>query len=312
MKTHPGLPSLLCVGAGLALAAVGYSALSSQDAQRHSRNPFAVQRSAYGKLLARLSETTIDRVWHLGVEQIVPHYMSGKPHHHPASIKTPKTAPTAPHDSLPPLKAGKHWINERVVAQHTRTNEVGVSKAHHLAICRDIEEMLLRSFKLDPTHYGAYDSYHLFLTTYDFGGNPMAVEQAKRIALAAIASAEAETEDPEPWLTAAAAAMNLYLMDATPYTVKDEPLPLELLKHYHDKVGHCLERFAAIQAESERLGIWENLSTERQMEIAGRHLFAKRTFAQFEPLIARAEKRQAGEDAPATPEVAGTEKEKAE
>lgn len=312
MKTHPGLPSILCVGAGLALAAVGYSALSSQDALRHSRNPFAVQRSAYGKLLARLSETTIDRVWHLGVEQIVPHYMSGQPHQGAPSTKAQKNASAAPRDSLPPLKAGKRWINERVVAQHTRTNETGVSKAHHLAICRDIEEMLLRSFKLDPTHYGAYDSYHLFLTTYDFGGDPMAVEQAKRIALAAMASAEAETEDPEPWLTAAAAAMNLYLMDATPYTVKNEPLPVELLKHYHDRVGHCLERFATIQAESERRGIWENLSTARQMEIAGRHLFTKRTFAQFEPLIARAEKQMVKEDAPASPKVVGAEKEKAE
>ncbi len=95
-----------------------------------------------------------------------------------------------------------------------RTNPNSLNERHLATVYHDIEELLLRSFKMDPTHYGAYDSYHLFLTTYDFGGEPHAKEQAVRIANVAIAAASRRTEDPEPWLTAATAGMNLYLMDS--------------------------------------------------------------------------------------------------
>lgn len=337
------------MGGGLALAAVAQLALSQQQGLRHSRNVFAIQGSAYGKLLARLAETTIDRVWHLGVEQIVPHYMSGEDHDHDHdhhhghghdhdhphchdhphghghdhdhpelahhehghAADAPHTghsheaadvpaAALAPDGSL--LQRGKKWIQARVVGQYTRTNGRALSKAHLATVYRDIEKMLLRSFKYDPTHYGAYDSYHLFLTISEFGGTPMANEQARRVALAAIAAAQNETEDPEPWLTAATAGMNLFLMDSAPYTINNQPIPLDMLKHYRKEIGHSLQRFTEIQAQSERLGNWQRLSTERQMEISERARFCKGTFAQFDALIARAEQRLQSE--PAEAEVA--------
>lgn len=286
---------------GIAFAVAGLTSLRKDSAGiKPNVNPFAVQGSAYGKLLARLSETTIDRVWHLGVEQIVPHYMSGIGHgddhheegtasandHKPAPQVT--TGPAKPEDrSL--LHVGKRWFQDRVIAQHHRTNPNSLNDRHLATVYRDIEEMLLRSFKLDPTHYGAYDSYHLFLTTHDFGGTPEANVQATKVANAAIAAAFHESEDPEPWLTAAAAGMNLYLMDAAPYMKKGETIPLEILKEYREKIGYCLAKFDEIQAKSETVGNWDNLSTERQMEIAERSHFAKRTFKQFDAMIARAE-----------------------
>lgn len=305
--TLRSLSPFLLMGAGLALAAAGSASLSSHDGLRHSQNAFALQGSAYGKLLARLAETTIDRVWHLGVEQIVPHYMSGESH---GAAHAAKAGPSPLPRDESPLQAGKHWIQARVVAQHTRTNEKSLSKAHLATVYRDIERMLLRSFKLDPTHYGAYDSYHLFLTISEFGGTPIANEQAKRVALTAMNAVRNETEDPEPWLTAAAAGMNLFLMDSAPYTVKNEPIPLDMLKKYRNDIGYALQRFTEIQVESERLGIWQNLSMERQMEIAERALFSKRTFAQFDALIARAEQRLN----PGNPEaeVAGASEERKE
>jgi len=300
--------SPLLIAGGLALAAGGLASLNDDTSPlRHSRNPFAIQGSAYGKLLARLSETTIDRVWHLGVEQIVPHYMSGIGHGqqghedhgtaaaasvpHGGSLKPqlPGTPRVDSPQSKTLLHQGKRWFQDRVIAQHHRTNPNSLNERHLATVYRDIEEMLLRSFKLDPTHYGAYDSYHLFLTTHDFGGTPEANEQAARVANAAIAAAFQESEDPEPWLTAAAAGMNLYLMDAAPYMQKGETIPLGILKEYRDKIGYCLTRFEEIQAQSEKVGNWDRLSTERQMEISERSLFAKRTFKQFDAMIARAE-----------------------
>ena len=307
MKKNTLFP-LFLIGAGFCLSAMGLSGIRSGDSLRHSQNVFAIQGSAYGKLLARLSETTIDRVWHLGVEQIVPHYMSGEGHNgkalkHATTLEVGdephKDAPiqaTAP--GKPLLERGKQWFQDRVIAQHTRTNQYSLNERHLATVHKDIEHMLLRSFKMDPTHYGAYDSYHLFLTTYDFGGNPEATEQAKRIANAAIAAVFKESEDPEPWLTAAAAGMNLYLMDASPYMQSGTTIPLEILKEYQNKIGFCLARFKEIQEQSEKSGNWERLSMERQMEISERALFAKRTFGQFGAMIARAESKMA----PLTPE----------
>jgi len=310
MTMHSRLLSpILLVAAGLVLCGYGYFGLHQTGSLAPDHNPLAVQGSAYGKLLARLSETTIDRVWHLGVEQVVPHYMTGDhddhdhdehghcqhghcqhghcQHAHDHLIK--KKAPVAATGSGSWIRDGKQWIHHRVIGQYQRTNRHATSPAHLASIYRRIESMLLRSFKFDPTHYGAYDSYHLFLTTSDFGGTPIATEQTKRIAHIAINAAEHENEDPEPWLTAAAAFMNLYLVETAPYNIKSEPIPFDIVKRYRDDIGHCLQRFAEIQAESERVGNWQMLSQARQMEISGRNLFAKRTHEQFDALIARRE-----------------------
>lgn len=285
---RPHLFGIACIVLGVVLVGFGQSSLVSRNALRHSHNTFAVQGSAYGKLLTRLSETTIDRVWHLGVEQIVPHYMTGESPATAHSHDKPKgPAPVAKREA--PIEAGKHWINQRVVAQHTRTNKHSLSDAHLATVYRDIEEMLLRSFKLDPTHYGAYDSYHLFLTTTDFGGTPMANEQARKIAAVVMNAVRNETEDPEPWLTAATAGMNLFMMESAPYAAKNERIPLEILRKYRDDIAYCLKRFDEIQARSEKAGNWALLSQERQREIIERDLFLSRGFKQFDVLIARAE-----------------------
>lgn len=313
MKKETLISSLLVV-AGLGLAANGVLSLNSTEQLRHHRNPFAIQQSAYGKLFARLSETTVDRVWHLGVEQIVPHYMSGVEHGDEEENEAEATAalldgplsPAALPEELPhpeneelvktpeqrtSLELGKRWIQDRVVAQHTRTNPNGLNQQHLNTVYKEIEELLLRSFKMDPTHYGAYDSYHLFLTTTNLGGSAGKANQARLVAGAAMSAARNEDEDPEPWLTAAAAGMNLYLMDAAPYMEKGESIPLDILKKYRDQIGFCLSRFDAIQTKSEKAGIWDNLSMDRQMEIAERSRFASRTFKQFDVMIARGESR---------------------
>ncbi|GEM_PF-478877 len=309
MKKETLISSLFIV-AGLGLAANGVFSLTSAEQLHHNRNPFAIQQSAYGKLFARLSETTVDRVWHLGVEQIVPHYMSGIEHgeesqaeisidpvpgandHREVVARSEKDKAAALAANAPTgLDKGKRWIQGRVIAQHTRTNPNSLNQQHLNTVYKDIERLLLRSFKMDPTHYGAYDSYHLFLTTYNFGGNPAHTEQARRIAAVAMSAVRNENEDPEPWLTAAAAGMNLYLMDAAPYMEKSETIPLDILTKYRGQIGYCLAKFDELQARSEKEGNWERLSMDRQMEIAERSRFVSRTFKQFDVMIARAESR---------------------
>jgi hypothetical protein len=100
--------SPLLIAGGLALAVGGLSSLNNESSPlRHSRNPFAIQGSAYGKLLARLSETTIDRVWHLGVEQIVPHYMSGIGHGQNGHDDHGTAATASPAKGLAQVRGGR-------------------------------------------------------------------------------------------------------------------------------------------------------------------------------------------------------------
>ena len=371
----------LPVIAGIALAASSLNSLAEADSVRHSRNVFAIQKSAYGKLLARLSESTIDRVWHLGVEQVLPHDVADCPdcehgdhghshhghdhsdhghdhsdhghdhsdhghdhsdhghekvahaqssHEHSANCKHEHCdhqhseeckhedcehehehdeavhvcgehcdhdhdhdhlAESSASSEKPLLERAKGWFNDMKVSKYHRTNPKAISGRHLAAVKKDVEEKLLDSYKMDPTHYGAYNSYHLFLTTHSFGGTDASREHAKVIAEHTIANVAQENEDPEPWLTAASAAMNLYLMETDDYRIKDEPIPLTLLRHYESRIGYCLQKFDELQTRSVDNGVWDNLSQERQREIAEKARFASKTFEQFDVMIARQEER---------------------
>ncbi|MEX2579329.1 MAG: hypothetical protein WD342_09745 [Verrucomicrobiales bacterium] len=336
----------LWMAGGVALTAVGIHSLRSDDSLRTDRNPFALQSSAYGKLLARLSESTIDRVWHLGVEQIAPHDHDHDHHGHGdddhdhdhgdhghaqhdhaqhdhgedeheaahagehshavndhdhdhgdyhcegcriAAEAAASASPGRAGSEEPPIDRAKQWLGRLSAVKYLRTNPKSMSEAHLATVKKDIEGMLLRSYKMDPTHYGVYNSYHLFLTTHDFGGTESSREHAKLIARHTIDAVFHENEDPEPWLTAASAAMNLYLMETESFSVSGKPIPLETLKEYRSRVGFCLARFSELQAKAEEAGTWQNLSSPRQLEIVERERFAYRTYEQFDAMIARRE-----------------------
>ena len=61
--------------AGLVLTAIGAANLKRSNegaGLAYHHNPLAIQESAYGMLLAELSQNTVDEVWHLGIEQVNP------------------------------------------------------------------------------------------------------------------------------------------------------------------------------------------------------------------------------------------------
>lgn len=196
------------------------------------------------------------------------------------------------------MERSKTWLAGLSGTRYLRTNPKSMSTAHVASVKKDVENMLLRSYKMDPTHYGVYNSYHLFLTTHEFGGNDATRKQAELIANHTIACVFQENEDPEPWLTAAAATMNLYIMGTQSYQIAGEKIPVEILREYQSKIGFCLAKFAELQEQSEKAGIWANLSVERQLEIVERERFANRTFEPFEAMIARAEARKRGYKTP--------------
>lgn len=349
IRPHRSLVPILLVATGVFATAIGLSHLREENPYFSDRNPFAIQKSAYGKLLARLSETTVDRVWHLGVEQIAPHKFEDHLPEQNQGLEHPSDLPedhlddpdsgeadasegegdvfvyvVGEDDELEDVKSECHSsegacecesckllaeaandfeldTNEPFMPQakkflgrigalkYLRTNPYSMSEAHVAWAKKEVEELLLRSYKLDPLHYGAYNSYHLFLTTHDFGGSDLTLDRARLISQLTIQEAFAEKEDPVPYLTAASALLNLYFMDWGVHQTAGTKIPVEDLRKYRADIAYCLGRFNELQQAAERDGVWQNLSTEVQLEIAERARFAARTFEQFDVQIARAE-----------------------
>lgn len=150
----PWLPAAVLAVGGLALAAAGQTALLREDQLASDRNPFAVQGSAYGRLLARLSEETVDRVWHLGVEQVVPHHISGDEHDeaHGLAVAEEDEEEAGPSG---PIEMAKERLGQMRFVKFHRTNPYSLSERHLASVKREIEGMLLRSYRMDPGHLGS-------------------------------------------------------------------------------------------------------------------------------------------------------------
>lgn len=347
--------SIGLIAGGLVLAGAGLTSLRETNEIHHSRNPFAIQKSAYGKLLARLSETTVDRIWHLGVEQVAPHSHGHDGHdcdehgckdpahdHSHDSAADPHddhdhaghnhdhsshdqgepdgeeeafvfhvtkenleeedhdpetcTSPYCNHDHgkkeeehLSFIDRSKKYLHEFNQIKFMRTNPRSMNEAHLAWAKKEVEKQLLHSYKMDPLHYGAYNSYHLFLTVHEFGGTEATRERAKLIAQITMQEALKENEDPEPYVTAAAAMLNLFFLENGTHMENGTKMPVEDLKRFRNDIQHCLGRFKELYEAALENGVWDNLSRDRQLEIASRIRFSNRTFEQFDVMIARAE-----------------------
>ncbi|MEM6277915.1 MAG: hypothetical protein AAF733_00450 [Verrucomicrobiota bacterium] len=290
MSNSRQITTLVLAALGLLGSILGSSLLSNANQLAAGDNPFGIYRSAYGKLLARLGETTIDRIWHLGVEQIVPHYMSGDKAITTSTEASESDGALAEATPAKPLvESAKAWLQKRVVSQHSRTNPYALSSSHRERVHKDLENLMRRSYRLDPTHYGAYNSYNLFITHQEFGGTADSRELAKTLAEDTIRLIEQEDEDPEVFLTAASASMNLFLLETEDARISGSQIQLATLQKYREQIAGFLTRFETLQTNAEDSGDWDYLSMDRQVEIAHRYRFTKRTFQQFDAMIARYE-----------------------
>lgn len=311
---------------GLVLAGLGFAGLKrTENGLKYHQNPFAIQQSGYGKTLARLSQNTIDVVWHLGIEQVNPldHDHHEEEHGHaeaPAaggdhgdhadhdhgdhadhSADAAKPAAAAPGW----VAEAREWMHDLGIARYNRNSPFAVTRAHQQAVAADIEKMLLRSYKMDPTDYGVYNGYFLFLTIHEFGGTPAKREHARTISRMTIAEAMKESTDPQPWLTAAMAIMNLFFMEQEDLRKKGQEPPVAMLEEFSQRMDYTLHRFNVLREEAKVAGRWETISEERRESMRERERFARMAGEQFTAMLARAQGRDAETPAvaPAGPEA---------
>lgn len=340
--------------AGLILAAAGLTGLTrnQEDALRHERNPFALQGSGYGKLLARLSQDTIDKVWHIGVEQVNPahhdhdhgecnhehghcdhdhdhdhqsdhdhghdhgladgdHERAGDGHEHddPAHGHESERASLAAGEAGL-IPAAKDWLSELKDVRYERTNPKSMTEAHRLTVAADIENMLLRGYRMDPTDYGVYNGYFLFLTIHKLRATPRARDHARAVSRNTIACAAKEDTDPAPWMTGAMAVLNLFFLDLEDYRARNEEPPAGMVREYRQQMAHCLRQFGVLREKSIHEKRWLEIPLEQRVAMTEREQFARKTYEQFDAMLARSEggreeeEHTAANPAPAKPPVA--------
>ncbi len=361
---------------GFALSGGALYLLKDGERLRYHHNPFAIQESGYGMLLARLSQDTVNKVWHYGFEEVDPYghdhdastcsdpshnhqpmelltHESGEGnhadgdemesaeksgsesggHHHAESHEEEHLhehahehgheheladehehhdhehhdhdhgdhdhdhgeAAVAEH-GLEPLHEAMEFIEEMRHARFERTSNKHLSQAHKMVVARDIEEMLLRAYKMDPSDYGVYSAYFLFLTTHDLRATDRAVEHAKKVSELTISRAFQEDTSPDPWLTAAIAQLNLFFLDQEAYREKGAEVPVERLAEHRDKMGFFLQQYGVLREKAIASGRWENIPQDRREQTEERAGFAMKSFSQFDAMLARANRTEPGKE----------------
>ncbi len=271
------------------------------------RNPFGLRSSGYGMTLARLSQDTINRVWHNGVEQGHHHdeenckecksggklssKLSREDHHHGHSHSDHDCAdcenssfwksPSAI------LEDAHTYLNGLNRLKTTRTNKYGISKRHKLAMSKKIERSLRNSHLMDPTNYGVYNSYYLFLTAHELGATEEGIQRGREISQDTIAMAFEEKENPEAFLTAASAALNVFFAEQGEMRKTGRTLSRDRIASHGKTVNDCLVGYNKLREKREKDGTWVMIPEQRRLEIQERARFANRTSEQFQVMLAR-------------------------
>lgn len=271
--------------AGAAVWMYSGSRLEQSGAFNFEPNPLGIKQSPYGQVIAMAIQGRIDNDWHGTLE-------SGDPVGGDSAPSCGHSHCAEPCGGSEQEEVVKRDLIDRITAIATkRTNPNPKTPAHKFYLRREIEKKLHFAYQLDPSHYGNYNSYHLFLTHDSLGtsgdGYEKGSQRANALSEATIRYCLRETNDPRPALTAAAAAHNILqymLMDPEQrYTPQQMQQQLTV-------VDFCLRRHFELLEQASKNGTWDLLSPLRQQEVLDRSAFTVKMRETGEKAIIRIEK----------------------
>lgn len=286
----------LITGGGSVCASMGRSLMADKDL-RVPVNPFGINSSPYGEVLAMAMQGSIDTYWHSGIEQTGSHD-SGQPHVHTADCG---------HDVSPSAKGtglrGRltAFLDELGEASAARTNPKPASRAQVFHTRREIEDKLRFAYQLDPAHYANYNTYHFFLTEPELGTRPKLTPQAAGLADKTIRYCLARNDDPRPALTAAAAAGNLLELMFNDRAAGHARYSTSVMREYLQLMDQCIARHQLISGQWTTNGQWEELSPMRRLEAQDRLSFTLKIREVAERTILRLERQEQPGTPPAPP-----------
>lgn len=293
------------LGAGSLLMALTARPLAGHDALDFPVNPLGINRSPFGEVLAMAMQGPIDTFWYQGeLAKAAPMVAqtdlerppeAGCEHDYDCGHHPPHAESRADHEHARPWNDRFRVFLENLDRASTaRTNPVRGSQALDLHIRRQVENKLRFAYRLDPSHYGNYNSYHFFLTEPQLGTRPILTPEAARLAQETIAYCLAEEHDPRPALTATAAATNVLHLMFTDQQAESPFYTAAQMRECLNLLDHCIARHLQLRERWIASGDAELLSAMRVLEMEDRFTFVRRIRDAAETAVIRYEREEAG------------------
>lgn len=275
------------IGGGLAAMAMAARPLADHEALDYPINPLGVNRSPYGEVFAMAMQGPVDTYWHQGeLARFAPHVVDRG--QHPEG--TDDFA--RPDASLPWNERLRVFLEALDDASTARTNPHVGSKALDFHIRQQIEKKLRFGYRLDPAHYGNYNSYHFFLSEPTLGTRRILTPEVAQLAKETINYCLSEEYDPRAVLTAAAAATNMiHLMFADRHN-ETPAFTAAQMRECLDLLDTCIARYLTIHERWITAGHDELLSPMRINEMEDRFDFVRRIRHAAEPAVIRFEQKE--------------------
>jgi hypothetical protein len=294
MNVRTTLLNSFLVLAGIGLCSYAGSRLEQAGKFEFKPNPLGLKNSPYGQVMAMAVQGPVDKDFHLVMHGVTvpdtePAPDSADSAAHPAACADPECAHPGhgAAEDEPADPADLPLIDRLARISGERTNPNPPTPAHKLYLRSKIENRLRFAYELDPSHYGNYNSYHLFLTEPQLGTTQQTFregrDRADELAEETIRYCLRDEHDPRPPLTAATAAYNI--LESMFYFQEDHSLA-EMAEQLRT-IDYCLERHRRLLERSVEDGSWELLSPLRQAEILDRANFTQRMRDTAEKALAR-------------------------
>ncbi|HVJ45716.1 MAG TPA: hypothetical protein VM511_04975 [Luteolibacter sp.] len=254
----PHIVSIGLIAAGAIVCASTGKSLASDKDLRLPLNPFGINTSPYGEVIAMAMQGPMDDYWRNSVSSRV----TNEPH--PGSR-------TSFRDGT------RMFIESLERASVDRTNPRPASEAQKRFLRRQIEDKLRFAYELDPGHYGNYASYHFFLTEPAVGTRRHLTIESVLLADRTINYCFSRSDDPRHALTAAAAAGNVLLLMFNETSEGRARFPIAKMKEYLAILDKSIARYESLSAGWEKTGNWSLLSDSRIIECRDRFSYILKT-----------------------------------
>jgi hypothetical protein len=298
--------SLCLIGTGMFAWAFAGRPLVANSDLKVPLNPMGINGSPYGEVFAMAMQGPVDTFFHGAMGTGVHRHVNGEscasckgtPALDPNKpkifrIPQPETTTDSEKSSLAESKLPLGQRFEKFLASLNKvetisTNPKATSDAHKLYLRRQTEDKLRFAYKLDPSHYGNYNSLNLFLSE-GIGTYPGLNQPVAKLAEETIQYCLKQEHDPRPALTAAAAATNILQYMFTDQREEKPKFNTTQMRHFLGVLDYSLARYNALAKEWDETKHWDLISDQRITECEDRYTFITKIREACEKTILRLE-----------------------
>lgn len=244
-------------------------------------NPMGINGSPYGEVFAMALQGPIETFFHGSMGTGIKYEIKGqKPKLTGLDLltrpefKKQKAEVKPPKPKLPLGQRFENYLASLNELSSVSTNPRGASQAHKTYLRRQAEDKLRFAYRLDPSHYGNYNSLNFFLTEPGIGSTRVLTPEAIKLSDETIQYCLAKPHDPRPALTAASAATNMiHLMFADLRSGDTPKYTTEQMRKYLDLLDLSINRYQTLSDDWKHNGNWNLISPQRITECEDRFSF---------------------------------------